>query len=60
MLCGIRGGAADVNADERVAVGYEIIGGGIDQVLRLLYPALYPLHDLKADWGQKGPDGKVR
>ena len=60
MLCTARGGAADVNSDERVAVGFEIVGSRIDVVLKLLHPSLYPLHDLRADWGQCGPDGKVR
>ncbi|CAD7697205.1 unnamed protein product [Ostreobium quekettii] len=56
----IRGGADDVNADERVAVGLEIVSCTFKQVLRLLYPSLFQLHDLRLDWGQKDADGKVK
>ena len=44
--------------DERAAVGLEVMAASVPQLLRLLYPALYPVHDPAGDWGRPGPDGR--
>jgi hypothetical protein len=41
----LRGGGRDVNADERVAVGTDMLSAPIETLLRLAYPTLLPLHD---------------
>ena len=55
----LRGGK-EVVTDERAAVGLEIMAASVPQLLRLLYPALYPVHDPAGDWGRPGADGPVR
>ncbi|KAK9828118.1 hypothetical protein WJX81_006860 [Elliptochloris bilobata] len=55
----LRGGK-EVVTDERAAVGLEVMAASVPQLLRLLYPALYPVHDPAGDWGRPGPDGRVR
>ena len=44
--------------DERAAVGLEVMAASVPQLLRLLYPALYPVHDPAGDWGRPGPEGR--
>jgi hypothetical protein len=53
----LRGGK-EVVTDERAAVGLEVMAASVPQLLRLLYPALYPVHDPAGDWGRPGPDGR--
>ncbi len=48
--CLRRGGAKDVNADERIAAGHDLMAAPVDASLRLMYPELYALHDLSAWW----------
>ena len=50
-----RGGGKDVNADERIAVGHEIMAAPVDVLCRLVYPSLYPLHDPSGNWGTEDP-----
>ena len=50
-----RGGAKDVNADERIAVGHEIMSAPVEELARLIYPALYALHDPSGPWGTEDP-----
>ncbi|MEW5302407.1 MAG: hypothetical protein WDW36_005198 [Sanguina aurantia] len=47
----LRGGAKDVNADERIAVGHEIMSAPVLALCRLAYPTLYVLHDPSGPWG---------
>lgn len=50
MKCAaLRGGAKDVNADERIAVGYELMAIPVDSLCRAIYPDLYPLHNI-SEW----------
>lgn len=44
LLC-CRGGAKDVNADERIAIGHDLMAAPVDMTLRAAYPDLYPLHE---------------
>jgi protein transport protein SEC24 len=59
--CGaLRGGPRDVAADERTAVGLDIMAASVGGALRLAYPALLPLHDPSGEWGRPRPsDGAV-
>ncbi|EFJ52467.1 hypothetical protein VOLCADRAFT_72688 [Volvox carteri f. nagariensis] len=60
MKCAaFRGGAKDVNSDERIAVGHFLMAGGVDAVARLVYPAAFALHDPNGPWGIEQPDGSV-
>lgn len=54
----VRGGP-DVQPDERIAVGYEIMCSPVSHVCSLLYPSVYPLGQMKGGW-PKGSNGKVR
>ncbi|GLI64093.1 hypothetical protein VaNZ11_007265, partial [Volvox africanus] len=61
MKCAaFRGGAKDVNADERIAVGHFLMAGGVDAVARLVYPAAFPLHNPSGPWGIEQEDGSVQ
>jgi len=42
----LRGGAQDVHADERSAVGYDLCALPVEETLALLYPTMYALHML--------------
>ncbi len=55
----IRGGARDVNPDERIVVGHELVAAPVELLLRMLYPAAYPLHDPAGDWGQPAEVGNA-
>eukprot|EP00198_Chlamydomonas_reinhardtii_P012637 XP_001701974.1 COP-II coat subunit [Chlamydomonas reinhardtii] len=60
MKCAaFRGGAKDVNADERIAVGHFLMAGGVEAVARLAYPTAYALHDPSGPWGMEQQDGSV-
>ncbi|GLC34598.1 hypothetical protein PLESTB_001244000 [Pleodorina starrii] len=60
MKCAaFRGGAKDVNADERITVGHYMMAGSVEAVARLLYPAAFALHDPSGPWGVEQPDGSV-
>ncbi len=41
----LRGGARDVNADERMAVLHELMSATVEGFCRGVYPDLYPLHE---------------
>ena len=41
----LRGGHRDVNADERVVVGQDLVAAGVPQTLRVAYPDLFAVHD---------------
>ena len=50
MKCpALRGGANDVMADERSAVGYEMLAMDVPTLLKILYPRVFPLHTLVSD-----------
>ena len=51
-LPALRGGARDVSPDERSAQGLEVMAAPVRALLRLLYPALLPVHDPSGDWGK--------
>lgn len=51
-LPALRGGARDVSPDERAAQGLEVMAAPVRSLLRLLYPALLPVHDPSGDWGR--------
>lgn len=58
-----RGTGRDVNADERATAMHAIASGPVEEILGMLYPACYPVHDPSADggaWGGPGagPDGR--
>jgi len=55
----LRGGAKDVNADERIAVGHELMAAPVEALCRAVYPDLYPLHDTSSDWGIEASDGTL-
>ncbi|KAL6763866.1 COP-II coat subunit [Haematococcus lacustris] len=55
----LRGGAKDVNPDERMAVGYDMMSAPVAALARAAYPDLYPLHETGGDWGMEGPDGAI-
>ncbi|KAK9811733.1 hypothetical protein WJX72_009241 [[Myrmecia] bisecta] len=60
MKCAaLRGTARDVNTDERIAVGLEIMAASVPNLLRLIYPNLYPVYDPAGDWGKPSPSGGV-
>ena len=42
----LRGSARDVNADERIAVGFEMMSSAVRQMAKLIYPNLYPVFDM--------------
>lgn len=44
-MAALRGSGRDVNTDERTAVGHALITGSSYEVLRLIYPAAYPVHE---------------
>ncbi|KAK9850792.1 hypothetical protein WJX84_010745 [Apatococcus fuscideae] len=48
----LKGGAKDVITDERFAVGLDVMAASTPALLRLIYPPLYPVHDLTGTWGQ--------
>lgn len=52
----LRGSGRDVNTDERAAVAAEITTGGVDDILRLIYPACYRVDDAAGGWGREGGD----
>ncbi|GMH36590.1 hypothetical protein BSKO_04463 [Bryopsis sp. KO-2023] len=58
MKCGALRGAADVQPDERVAIGYEVISSSLEHIMKLLYPLVYPLGHLKGGW-PSAAKGKV-
>ncbi len=37
--------------DERIVIGHELVAAPVDLLLRMLYPAAYPLHDPSGEWG---------
>ena len=59
MKCGaLRGGAKEVAPDERIAFGFDLMSSNTERMLRMVYPAVFPLHR-PADggpWGQ--PDAQ--
>ena len=54
-----RGGAKDVNVDERIAVSHQVMAAPVDETCRLAYPSLYPLHDPSGAWGLEDGEGLV-
>lgn len=57
LLCLNRGGP-DVQPDERIAAGYEIMSSPLSHVCSTLYPSVYPLGHMKGGWPKAG-NGKV-
>lgn len=56
----LRGSGSTVNADERIAVGHDVMAAAVPGLIRLVYPQLYPVHDPSGDWGKpQGPDGDI-
>jgi len=55
----LRGGAKDVNPDERIAIGHFIMQASVEALCRLVYPHLYPLHDPSGPWGMEDAGGGV-
>ena len=51
-LPALRGGARDVSPDERAAQGLEVMAAPVRSLLRLLYPAMLPVHDPSGEWGR--------
>ena len=47
----LRGGHRDVNADERVVVGQDLVAASVAQTLRVAYPDLFVLHDPSGEAG---------
>ena len=45
-VAALRGSARDVNADERIAVGFEMMASAVQQIAKLIYPNLYPVFDM--------------
>jgi len=58
-VAALRGSARDVNADERIAVGFEMMASAVQQMAKLIYPSLYPVFDMTGDWGTVDADGHV-
>ena len=56
----LRGSGRDVNADERAAVGHQMVSCSVYDQLRLIYPNCYPVHDPAGDWGREAADGSGR
>lgn len=54
-----RGGAKDVASDERIAAGHLLMSAPCDTLARLVYPAIYPLHDPSGRWGTEVDEGVV-
>ena len=54
----LRGGARDVLPDERILAGFEIMAAPTAELLRYLYPSLYPISDPAGDWGRPTADGR--
>lgn len=52
----LRGTGRDVNADERAAVASHVATASVPALLRIAYPATYPVHDPAGNWG-KAPAG---
>lgn len=50
-VAALRGSGRDVNSDERIAVGHTVMAGSVWDLLRLVYPAAYPVHELAGAWG---------
>jgi len=57
-VAALRGAARDVNSDERVAVGFEMMASSADQMAKLIYPSMYAVFDMTVPWGTE-KDGKV-
>lgn len=45
-VAALRGSARDVNSDERVAVGFDMMSASVEALTKLLYPNLYPVYDM--------------
>ncbi len=41
----LRGTRQDVTTDERAAVASQIMTASVNEIMRLVYPAMYPVHD---------------
>lgn len=54
----LRGGARDVLPDERILAGFEIMAAPTAELLRYLYPSLYPVSDPAGDWGRPTASGR--
>lgn len=54
----LRGGARDVLPDERILAGYEIMSAPTPELLRFMYPNLYPVSDPAGDWGRPAANGR--
>lgn len=57
-VAAMRGTARDVNADERIAVGFEMMAASPELMARLIYPDLYPVFEMNGEWGTE-KDGRV-
>ena len=44
-IAALRGTGRDVNTDERTAVGHEVVTGSSYDILKLIYPACYPVYE---------------
>ena len=65
----LRGTGRDVNTDERTAVGHQMVAAPVEDVLRLTYPACYPVYELggamrvagagEEGWGRRRRRGLV-
>lgn len=44
--------------DERILAGFEIMAAPTAELLRYLYPNLYPISDPAGDWGRPTADGR--
>lgn len=53
----LRGSGRDVNSDERTAVGHQMMVGSVYDLLRLIYPSAYAVHDPAGGWGRERGEG---
>ena len=56
----VRGGAKDVQADDRMVAIHWLMEAPLEALIRLLYPTLYPLHDPSEPWGTVDDNGSIK
>lgn len=48
----------ELSTDDRTVAAFEVNAASVDQILTLVYPAMYPVHDPAGDWGRPDEQGR--
>lgn len=54
----LRGSMRELSTDDRTVAAFEVNAASVDQILTLVYPAMYPVHDPAGDWGRPDEQGR--